>query len=357
MKQRVKYCDALRFIAIFSVIVIHVVADFRQLYLYQNKNYYFLFTVLDSLARTGVPLFFMFSGMFLLGSKKKEKYSDFVKKTVKKLVVPLIVVSIIYYIYDCWALESRTFSIWTFITGLYSNQIKYHLWYMYSIILIYLLIPFLKIGVQHLKRNELKNLIILIFVLGFCTSTLTQFCTYFKIPTFEGMSYPIILTQINYLLLGYYLYHYNVSQKWIKPIYVIGIISLICIPILDYVFMTGVRWEPFSPPERIFPFFMTIALFIFFKKHYDNWSVPAKLDKFFALVASLSLPIYLLHVLVLEFSRKVIYHFIEPAGLIQNFVMFICLIIITCVGTFVLSYVLQKVILFCKGKFKKLKDA
>lgn len=353
VKQRVRYCDLLRFLAIISVILIHVVADFRQLYLLDNKNYYFLFTVFDSLARTGVPLFFMFTGMFLLNSKKEEKYSDFVKKTVKKLVIPLIVVSFVYYVYDCWALASTSFSLFDFITGLYSNNIKYHLWYMYSIILIYLLIPFLRVGVQHLKKTELRNLIILIFVLGFCTSTLTQFCDYFEIPNFDGISYPTILTQINYLLLGYYLYKYKVAEKFRKPLYVLGIVSFICIPVLDYLLMTGVRWEPFSPPERIFPFFMTIALFVFVKENYDKWHVSERLEKFFALVASLSLYIYLLHVLVLEFSRKVIYHFINPVGLWPNLLMFICLLLITAVGTFILSYVLRKFIIFCKTKLFK----
>lgn len=353
MKHRVRYCDLLRFIAIISVILIHVVADFRQLYLLENRNYYFLFTIVDSLARTGVPLFFMFTGIFLLSSKKEEKYSEFVKKVVKKLVVPLIVVSFIYYIYDCWALESTSFSLFDFVTGLYSNKIKYHLWYMYSIILIYLLIPFLRVVIQHLKKKELRNLIILIFVLGFCTSTLTQFCTYFELPTFEGISYPTILTQINYLFLGYYLYKYKVAERLRRPLYVLGIISFICIPILDYILMTGVRWEPFSPPERIFPFFMAIALFVFVKENYDKWHVSEKLEKFFALLASLSLHIYLLHVLVLEFSRKVIYYFITPVGLWQNLLMFICLLLITSVGTFTLSYTLKKIILFCKEKVNK----
>ena len=352
MKKRIKYCDLLRFLAIISVILIHVVADFRKMFFTLDKRYYFLFTVFDSLARTGVPLFFMFTGMFLLNNKQNERYSEFVKKTIKKLVIPLLFVSFIYYVYDCATLKSVSFSLFNFITGFYSNSIKYHLWYMYSIILIYLLIPFLKVGVQHLKKNGLRNLIILIFIFGFCTSTITQFCDYFEIPNFDGISYPIILTQLNYLFLGYYLYKYNATLKARKVFYILGILSLICIPVFDFILRTEARGELFAQPERIFPFFLTIALFIFVKNNYDKWHINRKIENFFAGIASLSLYIYLFHVLILEISRKIIYHFVNPSNFGQNFLVFIILLIITIVGTFILAYLFKRIIVICKAKLK-----
>lgn len=351
MKKRVDYCDALRFFAIVSVIAIHVLADFRELYLYENTTYYFLLSILDSFTRAGVPLFFMFTGIFLLSSKKQEDYGKWVKKTIQKLVIPLIVVSFIYYLYNCWS-QGTSFSFLQFGIGLYSNQIKYHLWYLYSIILIYLLIPFLKVGIQKLKQNDLKNLIILLFLLGSLTATISRVCSYLQVPTLDSWTYPTLFTYLNYVFLGYYLYHYQMDEKKKKVIYGLGILSLICMPVLDYVLIREIRWDPCFPPDIIFPFFMTMAVFIYVKEHYQKWKISPKLQQFFNTNASLSLYIYLSHVMILELLRRVIYHFIQPTRFIQNCFIIIVLFVLTYIITFGFSYLLQKAILFCKSKWK-----
>jgi len=96
MKERVKYCDFLRFVAIVSVLLIHVFADFRDGYLLTNRTYYFLLTFVDGFTRTGVPLFFMLTGIFMFRSKKEESYSDFIKKRLSKLLIPFLIISIFY---------------------------------------------------------------------------------------------------------------------------------------------------------------------------------------------------------------------------------------------------------------------
>lgn len=152
--RRIDYCDYLRTLAVISVILIHVVSNFRDMYVTQNLFYYFFFTLFRTLASFAVPMFFMFTGIFLLNNKKDNNYFEFVKKIIKKLILPLLIISIIYYLYDCLVSISISFSLKNFIINLYSNSIKYHLWYMYSIILIYFLIPFIKIGIQRMKQNE-----------------------------------------------------------------------------------------------------------------------------------------------------------------------------------------------------------
>ena len=357
MKNRVSYCDALRFLAIFSVIVIHVIADLRTLYLPVNKDYYFLFSLIDSITRAGVPLFFMFTGIFLLSRQKNEPYKVTVKSTIKKLIIPLIIASFAYYCYNCFIDHKSVFSLKQFIIDLYSNNIKYHLWYMYAIILIYLLIPFLKTGIQNMKRQDLKNLIILIFLLGSLPSTINQFCIYLNLPTLEVMSYPIILTQINYLFLGYYLYHYDISEKLKKKIYILGILSIICMPILDSLLTNDKRWDPFFPPNIIFPFLYTSAVFIFVKSNYNKWKIPQKIQKFFELTASLSIYIYLSHVMILEITRRVLYHYFTPSSLLENLGLFSVFLLITAIGSFIFSYLLKKVVTFIKKKISNKKLA
>ena len=161
-KERVKYCDALRFWAIVSVILIHIFADFRDSYLVQDRLCYFIVTFFDSITRMGVPIFFMLTGIFMLGSNKEESYTQFLKKRVSKLFIPFFLISIVYYIYEGFK-NNTSLSILSFLNVFTSNQIKYHFWFMYSIILIYLVLPFVKKLVQDLSKKELRTLIFVIF--------------------------------------------------------------------------------------------------------------------------------------------------------------------------------------------------
>lgn len=352
MKKRVEYCDALRFLAIISVIAIHVLADFRDVYYHENGTYYFLLSLLDSFTRAGVPLFFMFTGIFLYSSKKQESYKDFLKKTVKKLVIPLIIVSFIYYIYNCWV-QKTPFSFLQFGVGLYSNQIKYHLWYLYSIILIYLLVPFIKVGIQKLRQKDLSNLIIVLFILGSVTATCSRVLSYYEISTFDAWTYPTLFTYLNYTFLGYYLYHYHIEKKNKKWIYLLGVTSLVCMPIFDSLFIKDLRWDPCFAPDIVFPFLMTMAIFVYVKDHYKNWHIKEKIQRFFNVNASLSLYIYLSHVMILELARKFLYHYFQPTRMIHNLCMIVVLFFITYIVSFLFSYILQKIISFGKTKLEK----
>lgn len=347
MKKRVDYCDFLRFLAILSVILIHVLGDMKDYFLQQNRTYYFILTALDSITRAGVPLFFMFTGIFLLSSKKTTTYFDFIKKTFKKLILPLIFASLIYYTYEVWT-QKTSFSIVQFLLRLQSNQIKYHLWYLYSIIPIYLLLPFITVGIQKMNQKQLRNLIILLFILGNVPATISRICFYLNIPTLDSFTYPTLLIYLNYTFLGYYLYHYDIEKKYKKLFYILGIISLICMPILDFLCIKETRWDPFLAPDIVFPFMFTIAVFLYVKENYIKWNISPKLQTFFKSNAFLSLYIYLSHVMILELLQKFILSFFHPT----RFIHYLSLVFLYFIGTYILSYIFSYVLHFIMS-FKK----
>src|SRR5699024_10071113 len=106
-------------------------------------------------------------------------------------------------------------------------------WFMYIIILIYIFIPFIKVLVQNLKRNELRNLIIVIFILGNVLKTINLYTSKIDITLFTGITLKDITIYSNYVLLGYYLYNYDIKQNTRKKIYIIGILCILLIPIAD----------------------------------------------------------------------------------------------------------------------------
>ena len=152
MKKRVEHIDLIRVFACLSVIAIHINAITRDNFITNNKTYYALFTLLDSFTRAGVPLFLMLTGYFVL--KKEEDYKTFIKKKMPKLIIPFILFSFVYYLYLVYD-TNISFNILNFIKRLFNNEIYYHLWYMYTIILIYLFIPYEKVLVDNLKQKDL----------------------------------------------------------------------------------------------------------------------------------------------------------------------------------------------------------
>lgn len=339
MKERVKYCDLLRVIAIVSVIFIHVFADFRDSFLISNRNYYSLLTFLDSFTRTGVPLFFMLTGIFMLGSKKEEKYSEFLKKKASKLFIPFFVISIIYYIYEVLK-SGGGFSILQFLNAFTSNQVKYHFWFMYSIILIYLLIPFMKRMIQNLSKEELRNLILVILLSNFL-SAIFIISRKFDYSFFSAFLFSNEIRYLNYLFLGYYLYHYGISKKYHRVLYLLGVLCIFAMPILDAFVTETVREDSFLVAGSILPFIASTALFTFVRENYDKWGISKRVEKFFTVTSPLIFYIYMMHVLVMEITKKFLFQVFEPFGFKMSLVFMGVEFIITFVGSYILAYILN----------------
>ena len=336
-RNRVKYCDALRLIAIFSVVMIHVLAMYRDTYIATNKLYYGIVTFFDSLTRTGVPIFFMITGAFMLSKKEEFKYKDFIKKRVPKLCIPFLIISIIYYIYNGY-INKETVSILNFIEVFTSGGgVKYHFWFMYTIITLYLFIPFLKVLVQNLKCNDLKILITIIFIFGNLLNTINLFTTKIGIPLFSGFILNNLIIYTNYVFLGYYLYKYEVKPEIRKKIYIIGVLSILALPIADVFYQGNTRMDVLVTATSIFPFFPSISIFLLFKYNYNKWKIPNIIEKFINRTTPLIFYIYMVHVLIMEIIGRIILKWWVPSRFIENGIF--CLL--QFIMTFSVSYIIS----------------
>lgn len=344
MKNRVKYCDVLRFFAILSVIMIHVVADFRDEALVVSKPFYIFLTTLDSFTRLGVPLFFMISGAFMLASKKEETYSEFFKKRVLKLMIPFFSVSVLYYLHDN-ILNGTDMSIPNFINAFSTNMIKYHLWFMYDMIGIYLLIPFLKKLVQALSEKELLTLIFVIFIGGNCISFINTFTfNLFDISFLTNFMFPNFVKYINYLFLGYYLYHYHKPNVYDKKIYIIASIALLLMPICDYITTNTLRHDQVLVAGSLLPFLVSLAFFIFVKNNYSSFHIPDRIENFCNCYAGLVFYIYMLHVLILEILKRNLLPVISIKTAFSKLIIIIILFLLTTVISFIVSYLIEYIV-------------
>ena len=149
--------DLLRIFSAFAVIAIHVSGQFVWAMNGPDgleSNYVLNSVLWQVLSRFAVPCFVMISGAFILANDKNADFSYFYKKSVHKFLLPLLLFSLLYYVYSNILLvgghfliqKPETLSLEVLFEPLLSwikGEPFYHLWYMYMLIGLYLFVPIL----------------------------------------------------------------------------------------------------------------------------------------------------------------------------------------------------------------------
>lgn len=157
MKKRENGLDLLKIIAAFMVVAAHVennglnalVAQYTAGTLVKDYTYYF-FVILRIFCTWAVPLYIMASGAFVLASPKTADHKSFYKKAVSRLVKPTVVFSIIYtitiptlyYVIGAFGDAGITAAVKMGALNLAKGIPSQHMWYMYTLVVIYLMAPF-----------------------------------------------------------------------------------------------------------------------------------------------------------------------------------------------------------------------
>lgn len=228
-QQRLLYLDLLRVISIFAVIVLHISAPVASAFQKIPPDHWMVANIIDSITRFCVPVFFMISGALLLGDNRNYQFSYLFRKRILRILIPFIIWSLFYLYY--------TQPHFSFLNGLSSIATKpamYHLWFVYPLLGLYLLIPILGIFVTHAKDSIIHYFLILWFAVAILNPLLNTLIGY-QPPIF---SLPKNLEEVwlytGYFVLGFYLSRKSFDFNKLLPILLI--ISGIIITILatDY---------------------------------------------------------------------------------------------------------------------------
>lgn len=185
----------LRILATFSVIIIHVsaplVVRFGEISFFDwNVANFF-----DSISRYSVPLFFMISGALLLG--KDYLLMDFLKKRLGKILPPFFIWSLIYSFLNRCVFQDESFNCIKIVKDVFYGS-EYHLWFIYSLLGIYLTVPILRRWIKYAPQKEIQFLLILwLFTLILTIPNLKIYFPKIDLTYFSGF--------IGYFVLGYYL--------------------------------------------------------------------------------------------------------------------------------------------------------
>ena len=235
----------------------------------------------------GVNLFIMISGYLLLD--KTEEAMVFFKKRILN-ILPLFLVFNIVYIYVgkipiMPVLKGKTIS-------------ASHFWYIYMILGLYLLTPWLQ---KVLKYAEKETLFVVF--LWFLCNILNPYLRYFNLAEIPFSNFPLT-GFIGYYILGYFVKKYDNKVKRASFILIIVIYALgflLSFLSTKYVLaVTGKRVSDFFDKNSLGTFIMTLSFFVFWCKF--NFS---KRDRIIKIVADSTYFAFLVHLIVLNFVIKI----------------------------------------------------
>lgn len=160
-RARVAYLDRLRLLAMVGVVAVHVGALYATDLAAGGQALGFawhLANLLDAAGRVAVPIFLMITGALLLGSDSSLSPQLVWRRRIVRVALPLLVWSAVYIVLG--ALTVPDYQPLEAVKRLIGKPAEIHLWYLYALIAVYLLLPLLRLLVKHASRRAL------LYVLG-----------------------------------------------------------------------------------------------------------------------------------------------------------------------------------------------
>lgn len=303
-KGRSVSLDITRIIAILAVVMIHISGIFVVSYETTTPEF-FWGNIFDSISRIGVPLFVMISGALMLDENRNFSIRSLLLKNIKNIVSLLIFWSVLYcciYKIAFPLLRGETLNFKRIVYSIIMGH--YHMWYLYMIIGLYLITPFLREFVN--KKN--KDLICFFLTVSVLTQFLqpivnglslmwddvlyfAEFIESFHLEFFGGF--------ITYYILGWYFTNIEIKKKW--KFYCIGLISLL-ITIL-YVQITKDHSNGYSY-MNLFTLLYSEAVFIALNCG-RKWALNNRLKSIIEILSKLSFGVYIVHPLFVTAFCKI----------------------------------------------------
>ena len=132
----VAYFDLLRVVAIFTVVAVHLSAQHWP-DVDVHSRAWFAFNLYCSLGKWSVPIFVMISGALFLG--RDTDVNTILKKNVLRIAIVFLVWSGAYALIDLVFYRDTLFGAFSqFVSG------HYHLWFLFMIAGLYLIVPLLR---------------------------------------------------------------------------------------------------------------------------------------------------------------------------------------------------------------------
>lgn len=294
------YISILNVLACIGVVILHT---FETGY---TSDANFVFEVLiRAIAYCAVPVFFMITGATLIDYRERYDTKTFFKKRLLKVIIPLIIWSIIYFIINFFkgkfTINDLSFKfVFEYFFLVKTNPI---FWFFVVIIGIYLAIPVISLIPQETRRKAFLYIIIITFVFN---QFLPDLLYHLNLNYNYDLKFPLTYSGwISFIFIGYYIDKYEIVKKHRVIIYVLGIIGFLTMVVptifISYHKNESCSWfdEYYDAPCVLY----SASVFLFFKSKINNNQIVTKIMPFFNFVAPTTLGIYVLHIAIRDFLR------------------------------------------------------
>lgn len=325
--KRMVWIDLLKILACFLVIINHCIGNIFNFSKEINTTIFYCINF--SLCKIAVPIFIMITGALLLN--KNSNYRDMLKK-ILRIIIPLLLLSYIIYI------KNNDFNIINFVKSFLKEPVIYPYWYLYMLISLYLVTPFIQKMIANFNNKDFICFILvcLIFPLLFETS--------FKIFNYSisNMFYICVFSKIiGIYVLGYFLSTCNIKKMY-KNISIISFIMLMILYFLTFYIpyiKVGQISYLFDNYDCLFAVIGGACIFYLFRYIFKKENY--KYFKIISIVSSCTFGIYLFHYLFINTILR-----IDIIQLVFKYNLYLgiyLLEIIAFLVSFIITYLLKQI--------------
>lgn len=328
----------LRAIACIAIIVLHMFASASIIYGEQSGILVNACSrSLSNVMMWAVPCFVMISGALLLMKERKLTYRKLFQKYVLRMFLVLIIFSFGFRLFDM-VMDNEQISVnilLSWLQELFTGTGWSHLWYIYLLIGLYLMLPFYKKIADYGSKMDIKYLLLvyLIFISLLPLTRIWNFSSGFYIHV--STIYPF------YFFCGYAVHEGIIKiNRWFALF--LSILSSCLIVILTILrWENGFEWmEQFWNYSSILVITQSVSIFALC----DQFKEKAKgiISKILLEIDKYSFGIYLIHMVFIRLILRYMKFNPYSGNIVLNFVLLIG-------GTFLISYGCTKILKMIPG--------
>ncbi len=294
--DRYVFMDVARIVAIVAVICIHVMSLVPAM-VPRDSGRWWLGVSANAASRWSVPVFVMISGALLLAPGRPESPASFYRRRLLRVGLPAVVWIALYYVFRVLVHHERLTPRQVGRELLYGGS-YYHLYFLYAILGLYLITPFLRVFVRTATRAELGAATGLALGLA-AVNQLLGATVGISSPTYALTTF---VPYVGYFLAGFFLRDVRVSAStaWLLAA---AALASVAAEVAFSARLTRHSMERLQVPMSYFSaltIVMSLAMFLLLAR----WAGPAGLGpvarRRLSLVSACTFGVYLAHPMVLD---------------------------------------------------------
>lgn len=349
--ERLVFVDVLNILACIAVVALHVSLN---VFNPQPTHIWLKAVVIQGLGIFAVPIFFMISGMNLLGYHEKYSTAVFFKKRVLRTGRALVLGSIACYLIFClfpysfYGAEqfAAGMNLFDFIKRFLTNNINDIYWFFYTIIYLYMITPVISWAMKN------RRIVEFILVLCFAISIAIPYLVHLGFPSkyFETLfNWPLFANAaVMYYVSGYYVKNYlhvELFKSWVYGlVFIVSTVSMVVAGLLanGWHSSTGLHqnYDDYyigtTSPLCVLQVLSLFLLLLSLESRFQQCSNRCK--KIIARISSLSLGVYLFHILIINWWGVNSPAFLSQRPFIRLIVIYIITAIIVFIGKIAIEF-------------------